>query len=82
MGLFTPKYPKSDTPGADSSSGGGARRETRAERRDREARTSSARRKASVERQFQAAERASKERTASFWDRYERRNGTGSVDWN
>ena len=27
------------------------------------------------------AERASKERSAQFWEDYERRNGPGSVNW-
>ncbi|WP_199546616.1 hypothetical protein [Streptomyces sp. N35] len=63
------------------SASSGARRETRSERRGGEARTASARRSASEARMFQDAERASKERSAGFWDDYERRNGAGSVDW-
>lgn len=63
------------------SASSGAQRETRSERRGREARTASARRNANEARMFQDAERASKERTADFWNDYERRNGAGSVDW-
>ncbi|WP_114034981.1 hypothetical protein [Streptomyces sp. SDr-06] len=73
MGLFTPKYPKSDTPGADPQ-----RRESRADRKHRESRE---RVDAAMKQSWQDAERASKERGARFWADYERDNGPGSVDW-
>lgn len=75
MGLFTPRYPKSDTADA---TGTPAPRESRADRRHRQACEV---REANLARDFQDAERASKERDARFWDSYERRNGKGSVDW-
>ncbi len=75
MGLFTPKYPKSDTPGAVSAP---AKRESRADRKHREYRE---RLDADLKGRFKAAERASKERCARFWEDYEQRNGPGSVDW-
>lgn len=37
--------------------------------------------RANLANDFKAAERASKERDASFWADYERRNGEGSVDY-
>lgn len=76
MGLFTPKYPKSDTPGADLQP---RRRESRADRKQRE---TSERVDAALKQGWQDAERASKERSARFWDDYEQANGPGSVDWN
>ena len=75
MGLFTPKYPKPDTPGVASSP---APRETRAVRRERER---VQQQRAADAKRDQEIVRASKERTASFWQDYERRNGPGSVDW-
>ena len=75
MGLFTPRYPKSDTPSATATP---AKRESRADRKHREYRE---RLDASTKQAFQDAERASKERSAGFWSNYERRNGKGSVDW-
>jgi hypothetical protein len=75
MGLFTPKYPKSDTPGADVQP---QRRESRADRKQREYR---GRVDAAMKEGWRDAERASKERGARFWDRYEKDNGPGSVDW-
>lgn len=80
MGLFTPKYPTSDTPGVDAT-GNRARRETRSDRRDRQTRLDSNRRKAAQDRAVQGAVRASKARSTAFWEDYERRNGPGSVDW-
>ncbi|MFE2563077.1 hypothetical protein [Streptomyces mirabilis] len=75
MGLFSPKYPKSDTPGVASAP---AKRESRADRKHREQREV---RNANLDNLRKGAERASKERSAGFWDSYERRNGKGSVDW-
>lgn len=75
MGLFTPKYPKSDTPGA---TGTPAPRESRAARKDRERHQ---RIRAVMDQGRKDAIRASKERSAAFWRDYERRNGPGSVDW-
>ncbi|PJN00810.1 hypothetical protein CG740_23170 [Streptomyces sp. CB01201] len=75
MGLFTPKYPKSDTPGTDPQP---LRRESRADRKQRE---TSERIDAALKQGWQNAERASKERSARFWDDYERLNGKGSVEW-
>lgn len=75
MGWLTPKYPISDTAGA---TGTPARRESRAARRQREQREQI---DADLKRRFQDAERASKERSAAFWEAYERRNGAGSVDY-
>jgi hypothetical protein len=75
MGLFTPKYPKSDTPGATSAP---AKRESRADRKHREQRE---RIDTAMQEGWKNAERASKERSARFWDDYERRNGKGSVDY-
>ncbi|MFF0426975.1 hypothetical protein ACFYUJ_21490 [Streptomyces sp. NPDC004520] len=78
MGLFSPKYPKSDTPGA---TGVPAKKESRQERAAREGREAGDRYMAETARMLQDAERASKERSARFWEDYERRNGKGSVDW-
>lgn len=75
MGLFTPKYPKSGTPGASSAP---APRESRGARREREQHE---RIDAAMKQGWKNAERASKERSARFWEDYERRNGKGSVDW-
>jgi hypothetical protein len=75
VGLFTPKYPKSDTPGATATP---APRESRADRRGREARKV---RSTNLDNAFKAAERDSKARSSRFWDSYEKRNGKGSVDW-
>lgn len=75
MVLFTPKYPKPDTPGAASAP---PKRESRADRKHREYRE---RLDADLADRFKAAERASKERAAAFWEDYERRNGPGSVNW-
>lgn len=75
MGLFTPKYPKPDTPGADAQP---ARWESRADRRDREAREVRTKR---LDDDFKRLDRESKERSAYFWERYEKENGPGSVDW-
>ncbi|MFD5566626.1 hypothetical protein [Streptomyces cadmiisoli] len=75
MGLFSPKYPKSDTAGA---TGTPAPRESRADRRHRETREA---RDRDLADRFKAAERAGKERSARFWSDYEQRNGAGSVDW-
>lgn len=75
MGLFTPKHPKSDTPGAASTP---ARRESRGDRRAREERE---RIDTAMAQGWKAARRASTERGAAFWEDYEQRNGPGSVDW-
>ena len=75
MGLFTPKYPTSDTANA---SGTPTPRESRAARKSREQHE---RIDAAFKQDRQNAERASKERSAGFWEDYERRNGKGSVDW-
>lgn len=75
MGCLTPKYPKSDTPGA---TGTPAPRESRADRKQREQR---GRIDAAMQDGWKNARRASKEREAAFWDDYERRNGKGSVDY-
>lgn len=72
MGLFTPK---SGTPRATSAP---APRESRASRKHREYRE---RLDADLKDRFKAAERAGEERSAQFWDDYERRNGNGSVDY-
>lgn len=72
MGLFTPKYPKSETPGA---TGTPAKRESRAARKDREFLEFHEKRIADG---FKRLHRESKERTAAFWDDYERRNGPDS----
>lgn len=76
MGLFTPKYPKSDTPGATNTP---AKRESRAARKDREFHEFHEKRRAD---NFKRLHRESKERTAQFWEDYERVNGPGSVDHN
>ena len=73
MGLFTPKYPKSDTPGASS---GPAPRESRADRKQREYTEFQDKRLAD---DFKRLHREGKERSARFWSDYERRNGKGSV---
>ncbi|MEV8523158.1 hypothetical protein AB0451_03220 [Streptomyces sp. NPDC052000] len=75
MGLFTPKYPKSDTPGGDPQP---QRRESRADRKQREYRE---RVDTQLADDFKRAERDSKARGAHFWERYEKDNGPGSVDW-
>lgn len=75
MGLFTPKYPKSDTPGTESTP---TRRESRTDRKLREFHE---RLDKQLDADFQRLEREGKERSARFWDEYERRNGPGSVDW-
>lgn len=75
MGWLTPKYPKSDTPGATSAP---TPNESRADRKQREYRD---RLDTDLNNRFKAAERASKERSAAFWNDYERRNGKGSVDY-
>ncbi|MFE3326865.1 hypothetical protein [Streptomyces sp. NPDC059176] len=75
MGLFTPKYPTSDTPGASDTP---APRESRSARKQRERHE---RLDTDLKDRFKAAERASKERRVAFWDDYERRNGKGIVDW-
>ncbi|WP_058046262.1 hypothetical protein [Streptomyces roseifaciens] len=69
MGLFTPKYPQGAEP---------PHRESRADRKSRE-RTEALDKDLTA--RFKAAQRESKERSARFWDDYERRNGPGSVDW-
>ena len=73
MGLFGPKYPKSDTAGA---TGTPAPRESRAARREREQHEQI---RAAMDERWKDARRASKERDAAFWEDYERRNGPGSV---
>lgn len=75
MGLFTPRYPKSDTSDA---TGTPARKESRTDRKHRQSREQL---DTDLKNRFKAAERASTERSARFWDSYERRNGTGSVDY-
>lgn len=75
MGWLTPKYPKSDTPDA---TGTPAKRESRAARKDREFHEFHEKRIAD---DFKRLHRESKERSAHFWDDYERRNGKGSVDY-
>lgn len=75
MGWLTPKYPKSDTPGASAAP---AKRESRADRRHREKHEAI---RTVMDQSRQNAVRASKERDAAFWEDYERRNGPGSVDW-
>ncbi len=69
MGLFSPKYPKSDTPGA---TGTPAKKESRGDRKVREFRE---RLDADMEESFKNARRAGKERSARFWDDQERKNG-------
>lgn len=75
MGLFSPKYPKSDTAGA---TGTPQPRESRAARREREQHE---RARAAMDQGWKDARRASEERGAAFWEDYERRNGPGSVDY-
>jgi hypothetical protein len=69
MGLFTPKYPAGAEP---------PERESRADRKSRE---QSERYEQQLSDDFKRLERESKERSARFWEDYERRNGPGSVDW-
>jgi len=61
MGLFSPKYPRSDTPGASSTP---PKRESRA---DRKAREQHERIDAAMKEGWQNARRASSERSARFW---------------
>lgn len=68
MGFFTPKYPEGAEP---------PRKEKRADRKDREFHERLDKRLAD---DFKRLEREGKERSARFWDDYERRNGPGSVD--
>jgi hypothetical protein len=69
MGLFTPKYPDGAEP---------PKRESRADRRSREA---SEHYEQQLADDFKRLERESKERSARFWEDYERTNGPVSVDW-
>lgn len=69
MGLFSPRYPTSDTPGATATPA------TRESRGDRKLREQQEWLDADLKDRFRAAEEASKERSARFWDDYERRNG-------
>lgn len=65
MGLFSRK-------------GSGEPRESRGARKDREMHERIDQR---MDDARKACERAGTERTAAFWEDYERRNGPGSVDW-
>lgn len=69
MGLFSPKYPTGAEP---------PRRESRG---DRKAREQSERVSGWIDAELKDAERDSKERSARFWEDYERVNGPGSIDW-
>ncbi|MGW4222990.1 hypothetical protein ACWEG1_05985 [Streptomyces bauhiniae] len=73
MGIFSPKYPTPDTPGASATP---AKRESRRERRDRERHEAI---DAVMDAGWNDAIRASEERTTRFWEDYERHNGPGSV---
>lgn len=75
MGLFTPKRATPDTPGATS---GPPPRESRAARRERQQHEA---RRTAMDESWRNARRASSERDAQFWEAYERRHGTGSVDY-
>ncbi|MFZ3498752.1 hypothetical protein ACODT5_36990 [Streptomyces sp. 5.8] len=67
MGLFTPKYPKSDTPGAQEP----PRRMSRA---DRKAEAASVRQSVLQQNRFDELETESRERSKGFWADYDRRN--------
>jgi len=69
MGFLSPKYPKGAEPSKP------AKRESRGARKDREFLE---RYDAATRRAWKDAHRASKERSARFWDDYDRRNGAAA----